>query len=170
MSVQITLWTAEMFTAEETQIYIIPLDPPSAHWWIISSKLLVTLDWDNIHTKVICLTFLYHLMYKKGEKNCKMHSKITATLIVKRLSQSDSHHWLQHTHTHLHLHLHTHTHDWIPTLMGRRTLMGRLLEGGANKISLSVIGWPVYIVLLRKRKKMALSPQWEVFCTHFFLP
>lgn len=25
---QITLWTAEMFTAEETQIYIIPLDPP----------------------------------------------------------------------------------------------------------------------------------------------
>lgn len=30
--------------------------------------------------------------------------------------------------------------------------MGRLLEGGANKVSLSVIGRPLYIVLLRNRK------------------
>lgn len=46
----------------------------------------------------------------------------------------------------------TRTCIWILTLMVRRTPMGRLLEGGANKVSLSVIGWPVDIVLLRKSK------------------
>ncbi len=46
---QITLWTAEMFTAEETQIYIIPLNPPKAQRRIMSSKLLSTLCWDMGH-------------------------------------------------------------------------------------------------------------------------
>lgn len=73
---QITLWTAEMFTAEETQIYIIPLDQPQAQWWIMRSKLLSTLYWDKGHThthtqtevepdsKVISMTFSYSFMYE----------------------------------------------------------------------------------------------------------
>lgn len=47
---QITLWTAEMLTAEETQIYIIPLDPPQARRRIMRSKLLTTLYRDKGHT------------------------------------------------------------------------------------------------------------------------
>lgn len=50
----LALWTAEMFTAEETQIYITPHDPPVAHWGI-------TVYWDKMHTKVIW-TFLYKFM------------------------------------------------------------------------------------------------------------
>lgn len=39
-----------------------------------------------------------------------------------------------------------------PTLMVRRTLIGRLLKSWTNEISLSVIGRPVYIFLLRERE------------------
>lgn len=55
---QITLWTAEMFTAEETQIYIIPLDPPQAQWRVMSSKPPSTLYWDkghNTHTRTTAI-------------------------------------------------------------------------------------------------------------------
>lgn len=47
---QITLWTAEMFTAEETPIYIIPRAPPQAQWKIMSSEPLSTLYWAKMHT------------------------------------------------------------------------------------------------------------------------
>lgn len=47
---QITLWTAEMFTAEETQIYIIPRDPPRAQSRIMSSKPFSTLYWEDRRT------------------------------------------------------------------------------------------------------------------------
>lgn len=50
---QITLWTAEMFTAEETQIYIIPRAPPRAQWRIMSSEPLSTLYWAKTHTHQI---------------------------------------------------------------------------------------------------------------------
>lgn len=36
--------------------------------------------------------------------------------------------------------------------MVRRTLIGRLLKSWTNEISLSVIGRPVYIFLLRERE------------------
>lgn len=147
----ITLWTAEMFTAEETQIYIIPLDPPSAHWWIMSSKLLTTLYWDNTHkhTKVIWMTFFAsHFMY---ENISKMHSKITSPIPEKDIA-------IWHSWYCLHRYI-------IPTLMVRRTPMGWLLKGGANKVSLSVIGWPVYIVLLRKTKNGSFSSMGSLLYT-----
>ena len=50
--------------------------------------------------------------------------------------------------------------------MVRRIPIGRLLEARTNEVSLSVIGGPVYIVLLReregrKKKRKIMSTDWE---------
>lgn len=48
--------------------------------------------------------------------------------------------------------------------MVRRTLIGRLLKSRTNELSLSVIGRPVYIFLLREREARKINNK-ELFST-----